>query len=219
MGNKNKLNVSPWMQLKAIKRDDEWRLEVLGVPFGGHLDGKDADGEYFSERTNIHLTLGEERPVYYLHGQQESAPSTIGRARYSRADEKGHWFEVVLDKAKEYADRIWTAATQGVARASSGAINYLCRRNEDGEYTSWPLAELTLLDMGEGRMPANALATVNLKTAFEELDIEFPEAWQEVVESTEADAEEESQEVDGDEKILEALPYIVETVVRAKRGK
>lgn len=225
-GVKKTLSKSQYMPLRARKVDGEWRLEVLGVPFGGMRDGKDMDGEYFSARTDIHLKIGDQRPVYYMHGkdpdgQTEKAPPIIGKATYSRQDTQGHWFEVVLDKAKDYADRIWRAAIQGIAKASSGAINYLCRRTNDGEYLSWPVAELTLIDMGEGRLPANMLATVNLKAAFDELELDYPEAWQEVEDSTEADAELDEPQIEK-EKLEETIAPIVATVVQRvknERGK
>ncbi len=173
------------IQLQSIrpyKADGEWKFEVVGVPFGGHLGGKDAQGEFFTEQTDIMLSPGDERPVLYYHGLLPSgrtnpSPTTIGKAIYREMREGvGHIFEVIIDKSKEFAQRIWTAAVQGLARASGGSVPHLIRRNDKtGELYTWPLAELTLIDKGQGRLPANELATVSLKSVYKEADIEIPE--------------------------------------------
>lgn len=162
------------------KTKDGYVLEVLGAPYGGHLDGKDADGEYFSANTNFFMDIGDERPVLYYHGRDpqghmEKNVEVIGRARATRRDAQGLWFEVMLDKTKKYAERIWRAAMDGLARASSGAINYLVRRSETGELLQWPIGELTLIDKQGYRQPANELAVVNLKALFSDAGLDFPE--------------------------------------------
>ena len=179
------------------KTGDEWTFEVLGVPFGGHLGGKDAQGEFFTPETDIMLNIGDVRPVLYYHGDLPSGradpkPQAIGKATATRKDKDGWWFDVVIDKTKKFAQRIWTAAVQGLAKASAGGIGHLLRRNElTGELFTWPVAELTLIDKGQGRLPANELATVSLKTVYEEAEMELPEAFVEKPESLEADAEKE----------------------------
>ena len=128
----------PYQKAIVHKTADGWALRVLGVPYGGHLSGKDEDGEYFSERTNTMLEIGDKRPVLYYHGADElgkrtARPQVIGTSTYTHKDHQGHWFDVVLDKAQQFSKRIYDAALNGLARASSGAINYLVRRGEDGE--------------------------------------------------------------------------------------
>jgi len=158
------------MEAHAKKTDDGWVLEVLGVPFGGPMDGKDFQGEYFDKNTDIAMEIGEERPVFYYHGEDPKGrpmrvPQLIGKAKYIRKDERGHWFEVRLNKAKKYAQRIWKAAIKGIAKASSGAINYLTRKDPDGRIRFWPVGEITLLDEG------------SVKALFDEADLELPEAY------------------------------------------
>ena len=126
------------------------------------------------------LNVGDKRPVLYYHGADATGtpatrPEVIGTATVSRRDHSGLWFEVVLDKAKEFAKRIYDAAVNGLARASSGAINYLVRRGEDGELLTWPIGELTLIDRSDQRRPANELAVAYLKAAFSEAEIDYPE--------------------------------------------
>ena len=162
-------------EVKIKKTVDGWALEVLGAPYGGHLDGRDADGEYFSDQTDFMLDVGDKRPVLYYHGANQSKPDVIGTATVSRRDSAGLWFDVILDKAKSYAQRIYQAALDGLARASSGAIPHLTRRAADGELLTWAIGELTLLDRTDQRRPSNELAVAELKACFIEAEIDIPE--------------------------------------------
>ena len=141
-----------WLEVHARKAGDEWILDVLGAPFYGPDMGKDIEGDYFSPNTNFMMEIGDKRPVLYFHGDTpwgtpDYMPEVIGRATATRKDGKGLWFEVVLDKTKKHAARIWNAAVKGIAKASTGAVNYLVRRNKvTGELLTWPIGELTLVD-------------------------------------------------------------------------
>jgi hypothetical protein len=156
-------------------------LKVLGIPFGSPQD-KDFHGEWFSKNTNIGMEIGDTRPVFYFHGENpegnpEPNPEVIGRAVLSEKTEKGWWFDVILDKSKEYATRIIEAAQDGLARASSGTAGYLKRWALNGEILNWPIAELTLIDKGEGRIPANDLAVVAVKAIYAKEGMELPQAF------------------------------------------
>jgi len=171
---------APFYKLTA--KGDEWKLEVLGAPYGGQDNGKDSQGEFFSERTDFMMNIGDTRPAIYYHGMSpdgidKDAPAVIGTATAVRRDSDGLWFEVVLDKTKELAKRIWEAAVAGVARASSGAINYLVRTGLGGELLTWPIGELSLIDAEGGRQPANQLAVAQLKSLYHEAGIQIPEAF------------------------------------------
>ena len=143
---------------------------VLGVPFGGHKDGRDADGQAFDETTNILLRPGDERPITYYHGfgpddprKMQPVPVIIGIAKYTHVDDRGHWFDVYLDNEEELAYRIKQAAPDGV-KASSGAISHMVRLDEYDIIKTWPLGELALFDTNEWRLPANQLAVVVAKS-------------------------------------------------------
>ena len=148
----------------AIKTAGEWGvLDVLGIPFGGPINGKDVDQQYFSARTKTFFEFFKEIPVFYYHGfnpdkSQQAVPEVIGSAKYSKTDERGHWFKVTLKQASKFAQTIWDAALAGKARASSGAISHLVRVARDGEILQWATTELSLLDLAPGRNPANAYA-------------------------------------------------------------
>lgn len=149
--------------VKAIETGDGWELEVLGCPWYGPNGGKDADGEYFDANTKFHEDKYPLPPVVYYHGfTPEGAPAGepqyIGKAVSREVRDNGVWYRVVLDRANEYAKRVWEAAKNGLARASSGAVAHLVRRGSDGHLLQWPVAELSLFDAVEGRRPANGYA-------------------------------------------------------------
>jgi hypothetical protein len=129
----------------TIKAAGDWELDVLGVPFGGPKDGKDADGQFFSQKTNLYLDNFTAPLIVYYHGyspegQPMGEPEIIGKTERHWNDEQGHWWRVVLDKANEFARRVWEAAKDGAARASSGSVAHL------------------VFDALGGRQPANAYA-------------------------------------------------------------
>lgn len=167
-------------------------LEVLGAPYYGLHDGKDQVREYFSPETDFMIEVGDRRPVIYYHGlspegKELHKPELIGVATYTRKDDKGLWFSIQLNKGKKLARRMWKAAKEGIARASSGSINYLVRKGGDGEILSWPLSELTLLDEGGRRHVANELAVVNLKSLYDEAELSLPKVFAESADALKAE--------------------------------
>lgn len=173
-----------FMEVKAV---GDFELEVLGAPFGGHLNGKDEHGEFFSAKTDFMIEVGESRPVVYYHGLTNRntptlKPEQIGKAIVSRIDDSGVWFKVILNKASDKARKIWEAAQAGMARASSGTLRHLARvAKRTGEILSWPIGELSLWDWNgqpENR-PANQLAVVRLpmKALFDSAEIELPQSF------------------------------------------
>ena len=178
--------------VKAVGSDDgEWVLDVLGCPYGGPQGGKDLQGEYFSPATKWHEDRFALPPVLYYHGwtpdgHPSSEPEFIGKTVSRRVDADGVWYRVVLDKVQVAAKRIWDAAKQGLARASSGAVAHLVRKAGDGHLLHWPVAELSLIDVGDGRAPANsyAIALPAMKAVYERAGINLPD-----MPESEADAE------------------------------
>lgn len=154
---------------KRLKSDAEylatgWR--VLGVPFGGPVQGRDLDGEAFTPDTDIWLKPGDAVNITYYHGfdaedagKKQDIPALIGRATYTGKDERGHWFEPVLDGAEPLAQRLMKAGVENL-RASSGAVNHLVRKAAGGLISVWPVGELALFDTNEWRKPANDFAVV-----------------------------------------------------------
>jgi hypothetical protein len=54
----------------AIKAVGDWEIEVLAIPFGG-ADSRDADGEYFTSETVLHLDKFPTPPLVYYHGWED----------------------------------------------------------------------------------------------------------------------------------------------------
>ena len=191
---------------KRMKADGDyvetgWR--VLGVPFGGPIDGRDLDGEAFTPETDIWLKIGDKVNLTYYHGfdpdtigKKQKIPALIGRATYIGADERGHWFEPVLDSEEPLAQRLMKADITEL-RASSGAINHLVRKDAGGLISVWPVGELALFDINEWRLPANDFAVIEAKT--EKIAEAIPEA-----EESAVDAVEES--VEADTKSISIIP-------------
>ena len=178
-----KKNIS-YTTVKAV--GDSWELDVLAVPFGGPVGGKDRQGEYFDERTELHLDKFTNPIVAYYHGfdpngNPQGEPEIIGKAKEITEKGDGVWVRVILDKLSDYAKRVWEAAKEGLARASSGSIAHLARTDPDGHITNWPLVELSLFDTGEGRQPANnyAVALPVMKALYEQAGIDWPETQEE----------------------------------------
>ena len=171
-----------------------WR--VLGLPYGGPVKGRDLDGEAFSADTDIWLKVGDFVNLTYYHGfepdepgKMQAQPALIGRAEYTGADERGHWFEPMLDLEEPLAKRLVDAGVEKL-RASSGAVNHLVRKADGGVITTWPVGELALFDTNEWRKPANDFAVIEAKAeliteAIPEAEESAVDAVEELVESQE----------------------------------
>lgn len=161
--------------IKAVP-GDEWALDVLSAPYGGPNEGKDAHGEYFSPNTNFYEDDGAPLPlVAYYHGygpdgKPQGEPEIIGRTTKQWRDNQGLWHRVLLDKTKELARRVWDAAQQGTARASTGLAGFMGRTARTGEIKNWLIGELSIWDATDDRQPANqyAVARPAVKAYFKE---------------------------------------------------
>lgn len=166
----------------VIKTAGDWELDVLGVPFGGPNAGKDSDGEYFAPETKTYNDQFPSPPVVYYHGfspegKPMGEPAIIGTVQKIWNDAKGWWYRVILNRVNEYAKRIWASAQAGKARASSGSIAHLVRKDRDGKITHWPVVELSLIDAEGKRQPANqyAVAMPVMKAHYESYGIDLPQ--------------------------------------------
>lgn len=171
-----------FVSVRAIKADNgDWELEVLGIPYGSESD-RDADGEFFTERTQLHEDKFPLPPVVYYHGYGEdkrpsASPVYFGRTVAAERRNDGVWYRVVLDKANAIAQKVWDAAQRGAAFASSGSVSHLVRKLANGEIIEWPVAELSVFDTDNGKRPANryAVALPVLKAVYDEAGITLPE--------------------------------------------
>jgi HK97 family phage major capsid protein len=174
----------PGGAVRALRgADDGMVLEVLAAPFGGP-ERKDRLGQYLSARTDYMIDVGGKRPTLYLHGfsprrRAMEIPPVLGIAEVIRIDHQGLWMKTELDNS-ELSRRTWEAAKRGEARASTGSIAHLERHNEaTGEVTCWPIAELSVFDGGDDRIPVSDDAVViPIRALFERHDLEFDERFE-----------------------------------------
>jgi len=154
-------------------------LDILAVPFLSPLPGgKDTDGEYFSDATDLCLDwFPTERPMLYQHGM-DAGPgvSVVGRvdSATARKDVDGWWVQAQLDAGNRYYDSIKALIEQGKLFASSGAMPHLVKRGKGGELTRWPWVELSLTPT-----PANLYAVVeaaDVAKHYKSAGLDFPEA-------------------------------------------
>ena len=169
--------------VRAITEGTKRILEVLAAPFGS-TERKDRLDQFFSLRTDFMLGVGDRRPTLYLHGFSPNArkmksPTTIGVAEVTRIDEAGVWMQTELDDS-ELSTRTWNAALKGEARASTGSVNYLERHDDvTGEVYSWPIAELSVFDAGDNRVPVSDDAVVlPLRSLYDEHSIDLPDTFE-----------------------------------------
>ena len=168
--------------VKAITDGDEWELDVLGCPYGGPINGKDAQGEYFDAGTKFHEDKFGLPPAVYYHGYADdgkpaSDPVFIGKTLKRWRDAAGEWFRVRLDKANAEAARVWESAKRDTARASSGAVSHLVRVAPDGRILHWPVAELSIFETDGGKKPANgyAIAMIAAKSLWSQAGLSLPD--------------------------------------------
>lgn len=147
--------------LEPIKAEQvgtaKWR--VLAIPFGGPLEGKDLDGEFFSPRTDIKPHWFNERPVLWHHGMDETkvdSTDAIGTEGDLEKEADGWWAEMWLDRSSRYWREISSLLAAGKVYGSSGALGHVVRKDhKTGEILVWPHIEQTLTPT-----PANPFARV-----------------------------------------------------------
>jgi hypothetical protein len=175
----------------AIKAVGDWELDVLAVPF----NVVDSDGQIFDDSTEYMLDAFSSPAILYHHGIEPGAknlqkkPTVIGKAVGVEKRADGIHVRVLLDKTLEWARRVWEAAKNGIAVASSDSIAHLARlevdgkiipyaKNKPGRVVVWPLAGVSLWDKVEGMFqPASryALALPAMKAIYRDAGLPFPE--------------------------------------------
>lgn len=177
----------------AVKAVGDWELDVLAVPFGG----LDSDKQFFDPMTDIMAENYQTPFIAYQHGIKQGAtglqdkPIKLGDViPGSLMKQPDGWHvRVILNKAIKQAKDIWEAAKRGLVAVSSGSIAHLSRldiggkfiqyeKNRAGRIAVWPLAEISLWDMGNGNVqPANkfAVALPVMKAMYREAGIPFPD--------------------------------------------
>lgn len=152
----------------------KWR--VLAIPFGGPLDGKDLDGEFFSPRTDIKPDWFDRRPLVWHHNLDKAVPDPVlGTADDLEQQKDGWWTTVWLNRSHQYWEAINKLLTAGKVYGSSGSLpNFVKTDKKTGEILVWPYIEQTLTPT-----PANPYSVVVAQKAidhFAEADIDLSPA-------------------------------------------
>jgi hypothetical protein len=174
----------------AVKAVGDWELDVLAAPFG-----TDSDGQTFDSNTDFMLGDFSQPAIIYHHGVMpgkkalQQKPVIIGKTTAITQQPDGIHLRVQLDKALEWARRVWEAAKKGMAVASSDSISHLARLNvggklimyekdRPGHIAVWPLAGVSLWDKVPGNFnPASryALALPAMKAIYRDAGLAFPD--------------------------------------------
>jgi len=144
----------------------KWR--VLAIPFGGPFKGKDLDGEYFSEQTDIKPDWFDRRPLVWHHNLDRTmkADPVIGTADDLEQEDDGWWTTLWLDRAHRYWSKIDELLRGKTIYGSSGSLpNFVKTDPETGEILVWPYIEQTLTPI-----PANPYAVVVAAKAIDHFD-------------------------------------------------
>ena len=179
------------MDFVSIKAVGDWELDVLAVPF----NKPDSDGQTFDANTDFMLEQFASPAILYHHGVEpgkkslQKKPIIIGKSQAVEVKSDGVHIRVLLDKSLEWAKRVWEAAKNGLAVASSDSISHLARlevngksvmyeKNKPGRISVWALAGVSLWDKVEGNFqPASryALALPAMKAIYRDAGIQFPD--------------------------------------------
>jgi hypothetical protein len=186
--------LAAWFAGKAPRR-------LLAIPFDGPIPfpdgrGRDLEGEYFDERTDIKPDWFDARPVLFHHGTDVSGKAgsgLVGKAdnlgsqdgQRGIPDEDGWWVDLWLRAGERNAARVKALAERGAQLfGSSAAIPHLVKRGKAGHIEVWPYIEQTITTA-----PVNRLSAFSMKAAmddFTDASITVPDVLREVL--TELDA-------------------------------
>ncbi len=153
------------------------KLRVLGLPYGGHLGGKDWFGTYFSPNTEFYFSGNQGVfPVFRTHGDSPGLPIAIGRTVGFERLENGVWFNVELEDNAE-SRMLYSEAQQGNLFASSGALPGHSHWTNEGEMLTWAMGELSLVLQHE--LPANhyAVALPDMRQRWRSIGRSLPVMW------------------------------------------
>ena len=144
---------------------DSTTYRVLAIPFGGPFKGRDLDGDYFSERTDIKPDWFPERPVLWHHGidRTQDGDPMIGRQTELKREKDGWWGRMWLDRQNRYFEQIKALLDAGRLFGSSGTLPHLIKKAANAELLVWPHIEQTL-----SPVPRNPTAIVRAVKALDD---------------------------------------------------
>jgi hypothetical protein len=125
--------------------NSKWR--VLAIPFGGPFKGKDLDGEFFSQRTDIKPDWFDRRPLVWHHNLDKSVDEpVIGTADDLEQKDDGWLVTAWLNRSHRYWAEVNKLLGAGKVYGSSGSLghNWVRTDRKTGEILVWPFIEETL---------------------------------------------------------------------------
>ena len=137
--------------LVFVKETPEaWEYEGLAIPYGGPANGQDLTGSHFTAKSDLCLDWFPDggRPLLYRHGFDPDVKAVpIGKeAGAVREDDRGRWYRIQIERAKQYASEVKQLADEGLLSLSSGAVDHLTKiAAKTGEIKMWPWVELSLV--------------------------------------------------------------------------
>lgn len=144
-----------------IKAKQPGTIDILGLPYGGHADGRDSDGQYFSKATDFMDTVIPYPPVMYAHGTAlGNSAEVIGEVTDRWYDESGGWFRVKLHDTSDKYEQLIKAYENKTLGASTGVVRAAHKVGQNGHIDVWLPCELSLVDTSTGIVPINRYATV-----------------------------------------------------------
>lgn len=193
--------------------------KILSVPFYGPLEGKDLDGQYFSERTDTKPNWFDTRPVLWHHTKDPVVgDELIGKAEGLSRAKDGWWSDAWLDKQHRYFAMIDDMIQKGNMYGSSGTMPHLIKASREGELLTWPHIEQTL-----SPLPRNPYSVVRATKAlgdFEEAGLDT-QALSALLEDLSTDLREQTSAMQGDvaaKAQLDASLAELEDIVRRIGG-
>lgn len=146
--------------LDPVELDAWWEgrigRAVRIIPFGGPIPsfdgkGRDLDGEYFDERTDIKPHWFSERPVLWHHGADPTGlmgDAVLGKARDLRQEADGWWEDFWLNAGESRLARVKRLVAKGAELYGSSTPlqtpGIRVKRGRDGHIEVWPHAESTM---------------------------------------------------------------------------
>jgi len=136
--------------MNGIKFADAGIIEGIAAPFGSP-DHRDAEGEWFSPRTDFALGWFAERPLLIGHGLGVAGSEVVGKVVAVEKRAEGLWIRAQLDRAGAHFGRIRDALAKGLLSFSSATMPHLAKVAPNGAIEAWPLCEVSLTDRPASR--------------------------------------------------------------------
>jgi hypothetical protein len=126
---------------------------LLAIPFGGPIPsadgkGRDLDGEYFDEKTDIKPEWFTERPIDWHHSKDPTGVmngALLGKATNLAMESDGWWVDTWMQAGERRLKLVEELITRGAPlRGSSYAYPNLIKRGKAGHIDVWPFMIETL---------------------------------------------------------------------------